>query len=213
MLIRTATLTCALAVSFMAGQSAMAQCDSPACGSGTSSCDGSTQAFGSTVQADWDAFKQRFKLDSDRNAAWPHPFLAADRQAYRDMFKPCYDRGWEIEHTLSDACFDNETGRINRLGAAKVAQLVHTAPNNRKTLFVHQSDSAELAASRMKQVETYIREEFGRSAGVSVAVTQNFPVTGHGTYAENVSRQWHANLPKPVLQASSVSSAVGGGGQ
>lgn len=213
MLIRTATLACAFAVSLVTAQSVSAQTqDIPAPEAECNSCSSSSlSSFGSSVQSDWDAFKRRFKLDTDRNEAWPHPFLTADRAAYRAMWAPCYDRGWEIEHTLSGACFDDETGKLNRLGAAKIAQLVHTAPSNRKTLFIHQNQSSELAQSRLSQVENYIRQEYGRSAGVAVAVTRNFPVTGSGAYAENISRQWQSNLPRPVLQASSVTNAVNGG--
>lgn len=208
MLIRTATLACAFALSLVAPQFAAAQCETGDCGSTTTT---TSSSYGSALQSDWHAFKNRFKLDTDRNEAWPHPFLATDRQAYRDMWRPCYDRGWEIEHTLSNECFDAETGELNRMGAAKVAQLVQAAPKNRKTLFIHQGGSAELAAARLDLVQKYIQVEYGRQAGVMVATTENFPVTGRGTYAELITRQWQTSLPRPALSGNSVSSAIAGG--
>lgn len=189
-----------------------AGCADGNCGSaGCSSC---RTAFGAQSaqgdrHSDLHAFQDRWDKDYDRNVAWPVPFQMTDRQVYRNYFKPCYDRGWEIEHTLSDACFDSKTGRLNRLGAAKITQVVQAAPKNRKTIFVHQNASPLMASNRVAAVEEFVQYEFGRSAGVAVAVTNNFPTTGAGSYAEAITRSFHSNLPKPQLKTQTVSGAIG----
>lgn len=214
MLIRTATVACAFAVSIVTAQSVLAQYETAAPPMPTNDVpcetDGAVASSTSSLHSDWESFKRRFHLDTERNEAWPHPFVGPDRQAYREMFRPCYDRGWEIEHSLSDACFDAETGELNRLGAAKVAQMVRSAPANRKTLFVYQSKSPDVARHRVDLVRNYIQAEYGRSAGIAVATTRNYPETGSGTYAETISRQWQRSLPSPTLRVQSVSGAVGG---
>jgi len=173
----------------------------------TSVAGGHSHASGN-AKSDWQAFRNRANLDYSRNAAWPAPFNTVDRQTYRAMFQPCFDRGWEIEHTLSDACFDATTGKLNNLGAAKVAQVVQAAPSHRKMIYVHQSSSEFAASNRMTAVLDYVQYEFGRSAGIQLAVTKNFPVTGRGSYAESITRQFQENLPPPVLQAQTVSGAL-----
>lgn len=150
----------------------------------------------------------RMALDYDRNAAWPTPFREMDRNSYYEWFQPCYDRGWEIELSLSDACFD-ENGQLNRLGENKVMQAVRHSPQDRRTLFVW-ADSDELAQTRITSVQQHLQMEFGRSANMMVAATTNYPVTGRGSYAESVTRAFRENIPPPVLNAQSVSGSVGG---
>jgi hypothetical protein len=155
----------------------------------------------------------RAGLDYDRNAAWPTPFREMDRATYYEWFQPCLDRGWEIELTLSDACFD-ESGRLNRLGAAKVMQAVRHSPQDRRSVFVW-GETPEIAQARIEHVQQHLQTEFGRSANLMVASTQNFPITGRGSYAESVTRAFRENLPPPVLSAQPVAGAVGdeGGGE
>jgi len=153
----------------------------------------------------------RARLDYNRNAAWPQPFLDADRAAYQGFIQPCIDRGWEIQNTLSDDCFDGRTGRLNRMGAAKIRDVVHAAPLSRKSVFVYSSGAKELVDARVKEVKSYLQYEFGRSNNVNVAVTKSFPHGGRGIYAENMVPKYYDALPKPALNGDSVSSAVSGG--
>lgn len=152
----------------------------------------------------------RMGLDYDRNAAWPTPFREMDRSTYYEWFQPCYDRGWEIELTLSDACFD-ESGNLNRLGQAKVLQAIRHSPQDRRSVYVW-GETSEIAQSRIASVQQHVQTEFGRSANLLVASTQNFPITGRGSYAESVTRNFKENLPPPVLNAQAVAGAVGGTG-
>lgn len=164
----------------------------------------SASAAGAEIKQSFD----RMGLDYDRNAAWPTPFREMDRATYYEWFQPCLDRGWEIELTLSDACFE-ESGRLNRLGAAKVMQAVRHSPQDRRSVYVW-GETAEIAQARIESVQQHLQTEFGRSANMMVASTQNFPVTGRGSYAESVTRAFKENLPPPVLNAQAVSGAVEG---
>jgi hypothetical protein len=169
---------------------------------------GSVSQARSSAQADFKKSQDRFNLDFDRNAAWPTPFREMDRSTYYEWFQPCLDRGWEIELTLSDACFD-ESGKLNRLGAAKVMQAVRRAPTDRRNIYVW-GDSAEKTQSRIASVQEHVQTEFGRSANLVVSATTNFPVTGRGSYAESITRSFQQNLPTPTINAQPVSGAVGG---
>lgn len=153
----------------------------------------------------------RARLDYNRNAAWPQPFVIADRAAYKGFIQPCINRGWEIQNTLSDDCFDGRTGRLNRMGAARIRDVVHAAPVSRKSVFVYSSGPKNLVEARVKEVQSYLIYEFGRSNGVSVAVTRNFPHGGRGIYAENMVPKYYDALPTPALNGDSVSSAINGG--
>jgi len=118
------------------------------------------------------------------------------------------DRGWETELALSDACFD-EAGKLNRLGAAKVVQAVRHSPQDRRSVFVW-AETPEIAQARVEAVQQHVQLEFGRSANLMVVSTPNFPVTGRGSYAETVTRNFRENLPLPVLNSQAITGAVSG---
>ncbi len=162
----------------------------------------------SAVASDGKAIFHRAGLDYSRNAAWPTPFSEMDRGSYRAMFQPCFDRGWELEATLSDACFD-ESGRLNRLGAAKIAQVQRHSPLDRRTVYVY-GELPQVVDARLATVRQHIEVEHGRSANLLVSSTEHFPVTGRGSYGEAVTRALRDSLPTPAINAQSVSGAVGG---
>jgi hypothetical protein len=152
--------------------------------------------------------RHRFWLDYDRNAAWPVPFNEMDRETYHAWFRPCIERGWELEQTLSDACFDS-AGYLNSMGIHKVTQAMRSAPSDHRVVYVY-ALSEQVAAARAEAVRQHLQVEFGRSANLMVNTTRNFPVTGRGSYAEAVTRAFQENLPPPVLNAQAISGAVGG---
>lgn len=176
-------------------------------GSVSSMGGGVTQAA-TSLASDSKAIFHRAGLDYSRNAAWPTPFSQMDRGSYRAFFQPCLDRGWELEATLSDACFD-ENGSLNRLGAAKIAQIQRHAPLDRRTVYVF-GEQPQLIDARMEIVRQHIQVEHGRSANLLVSATEHFPVTGRGSYGEAVTRALRDSLPPPTINAQSVSGAVGG---
>jgi hypothetical protein len=179
----------------------------------TTAVEGPTYGFGSghrieTMKSEWRAFSDRFWLDYDRNNAWPGAFNQIDQATYRAWFQPCLDRGWEIELTLSEACFD-QAGQLNNLGAAKVAQAVHRSPSDRRQLYVH-ATSSTVAEARVENVRKFLQVEYGKSANLVVSATENLPITGRGGYSEAVTRSFQTNMPKPVLNVTGVSGAIAG---
>lgn len=158
------------------------------------------------------SFLDRSRLDYQRNVAWPHPFVHADRASYKGFIQPCIDRGWEIQNTLSEDCFDGQSGRLNRLGAAKIRNVVHAAPLHRRSVFVYGANGSDLVQARIKEVQSYLTYEFGRSNNVTVLATANYPHGGRGIYAEHMIPKYFEAIPNPALNAQSVSSAVSGGG-
>lgn len=175
---------------------------------GLGAAGGSVSQATSAVASDTKAIFHRVGLDYSRNAAWPTPFSELDRASYRAMFQPCFDRGWELEASLSDACFD-ESGRLNRLGAAKIAQIQRHSPLDRRTVYVY-GEQPQVVDARLTIVRQHIEVEHGRSANLLVASTEHFPVTGRGSYGEAVTRALRDSLPTPAINAQSVSGAVGG---
>jgi len=169
---------------------------------------GNASQAGSAVVSDGKAIFHRAGLDYSRNTAWPTPFSDMDRASYRAMFQPCFDRGWELEATLSDACFD-DSGRLNRMGAAKIAQIQRHSPLDRRTVYVY-SDQPQVVDARLAMVRQHIELEHGRSANLLVASTEHFPVTGRGSYSEAVTRALRDSLPTPAINAQSVGGAIGG---
>ncbi len=169
---------------------------------------GAVSASANNAKAEVKQTADRMRLDYDRNAAWPTPFREMDRSTYYEWFQPCLDRGWETELALSDACFD-EAGKLNRLGAAKVVQAVRHSPQDRRSVFVW-AETPEIAQARVEAVQQHVQLEFGRSANLMVVSTPNYPVTGRGSYAETVTRNFRENLPLPVLNAQAITGAVSG---
>lgn len=175
---------------------------------GLGAANGSVSQATSAVASDTKAIFHRAGLDYSRNAAWPTPFSEMDRGSYRAIFQPCFDRGWELEATLSDACFD-EAGRLNRLGAAKIAQVQRHSPLDRRTVYVY-GEQPQIVDARLAMVRQHIEVEHGRSANLLVSSTGHFPVTGRGSYGEAVTRALRDSLPTPAINGQSVSGAVGG---
>ncbi|QDU94995.1 hypothetical protein [Lignipirellula cremea] len=167
--------------------------------------------LGSVASADWYSFWERSKLDFHRNTSWPHPFQEQEREAVRAPFRTMVNKGWQVEHTLTDWYFNQETQQLTPAGEMRLRYLLST-PEQRRAVFVLQAPSREMTAIRVDSVQQSIARLQPEGQLPPVYETQLSPHVWPGSNIDLLSRKFYAGQPAPKLQAGSGGGAGGGSG-
>jgi hypothetical protein len=162
-----------------------------------------------TVRDDWQAFCDRVRLDTHRNMCWPVPFNLADRQATRAPFHIMENNGWQIQNTLGEFHFNQETHNLNTAGVSKLHWIVSSTPLHRRTVFVHRSMSDEQTKNRVDSVQQAIARLLPKGQMPEVLLSDSPPAISPGFYPDAINRSMRQNVPSPVLPSS---TSLGGAG-
>ncbi len=193
--------------------SAVAQCNSDwgnhvhGCGHQNARICGVGGGFAADYREQWDRFKADYNLTSARNAAWPQPFKCRDRALTYQFFQTNIDAGWEYAYTLTSIHFDTESNELNRAGEAKVAWIMQTSPQHRRSIFVYQEDSDSIDY-RIASVKETVNRWYGHLGVASIAATNTLPQGGDGTYFQTINELYLDSRPIPALNAS-IGGAIG----
>jgi hypothetical protein len=167
-----------------------------AAGQGTADC----------WRANWDQFRADCDLVTQRNNAWPKPFVCHDRWACYAMLQMNVTCGWEVAHTLTDTHFDLESNQLNSAGKAKVAWIMQNAPQDQKGIFVYQAIPGGEVETRLDSVRQWTEQWYSHLGPAHVAFTQRLPNNMSGAYSEAISLNYLQSLPTPALPSSTGSS-------
>lgn len=170
---------------------------------------GSLADHWSQSKAKWHAYKKHAAIVVQRNSAWPKPFECHDRQVYFATWYPMYQRGYDVQTTLSDAHFDKDTNELNTAGKQKIAGIMQHLPKERRQLLVYENGDLAGTQKRVEQVRSATSTWFGHLGDIKIATT---PMPAYGQSASLVQRfntDFPGALPSPGV--STASSGTGGG--
>ena len=154
---------------------------------------------------EWRTYKHHAHIVYQRNEAWPKPFQCHDRQLYFANFYPMYQRGYEIESTLTDNHFDRETNKLNSAGKRKIAGIMQNMPKHRRNIYVFEKGDAEITQARVADVRVSVDEWFGHLGAPKIATTTNPVYYQSGVEVQQFTSNFLGALPTPGI-------AIGGGG-
>lgn len=142
------------------------------------------------------------------NNMWPAPFVARDRQAVRAPFAVMIDKGWQIQNTLGDHHFDEETQQLTRAGELQLRWIVTQSPENRRTVFVLRGHNEDATSVRVDTVQQAVAQLQPRGPLPAVVQTNKIPPASPAEYADDVNQKAIKARPTPALPAG----ATGGSG-
>lgn len=157
------------------------------------------------ASADW---LRSWARDAQRNAAWPRPFIQADREAAVAPFAVMVAKGWERQNTLDSYHF-NEKNELNEAGRRKVLQIVTTAPEQYRTIYIERSVDADISAARVAAAQD-IAARYAVNREVPQVLESNIPFHGWpGEYADRIDTKFRDSQPDPRLPPMQMSSSSG----
>ncbi len=157
------------------------------------------------TRSEWDAFKAHAEIVRQRNEAWPKPFQCHDRQCYFATFYPMYQRGYEIQSTLTDAHFEKDSNELNSAGKQKIAGIMQNLPVQRRQIFVFEQGDDERTHARVAAVKVAVNEWFGHMNPPTVLTTARPAHFQSGLEIQQFNQNFLGALPQPGI-------AIGGGG-
>ncbi len=95
----------------------------------------------------------RIWLDYRRNAAWPDPFIPADRAAVKTPFMIMADKGWERQNLLAEYHFTDGNDELSPAGFRRLNWIATQAPLTRRVVFVQRGATPEITAARADAVQ------------------------------------------------------------
>lgn len=159
---------------------------------------------GSFACADWQQFKQRCKLDWQRNQAWPAPFVAQDRIAACSPFVAMNMNGWRDQCTLSNFHFDPESQQLTEVGRLRVQQIVREHPETFRNVFVVRGMTPEATSSRVDSVQQFVNNLAGQETASEVRLVELEPRGVTADDVQMISSKLKSSMPDPRLPASST---------
>lgn len=146
------------------------------------------------------------------NNAWPQPFVMQDRQAVRAPFAIMIDKGWQLQNTLGDYHFDQETQQLTRAGELQLKWILTQTPESRRTIFVLRGHNEDATSVRVDTVQQAVAQLQPRGPLPAVVQTNNVPPASPAEYADDVQQKAIKARPVPTLPAASTSSGGGSSG-
>jgi hypothetical protein len=181
------------------------------CGGGAGCRGGTLADHWSQSKAKWHAYNKTAKIVRQRNQAWPKPFECHDRQVYFATFYPMYQRGYDVQTTLTDAHFDEDTNELNTAGKQKIAGIMQNLPLERRQLLVFENGNTFATDKRVEQVRSAAKEWFGHLGDITVAKT-TMPAYGQSAdLVQKLNSDFAGALPNPGISVSSGGGVSGGG--
>ena len=159
---------------------------------------------------EWNAYKNHAELVRQRNEAWPKPFQCHDRRIYFATFYPMYQRGFEIQTTLTDTHFDKNTNKLNSAGKQKIAGIMQNLPLERRQIHIFETGDAEITQARMAEVRVALSDWFGHLAAPTIATTHKPAYYQNGVEVQHLNTNFIGSLPTPGVALGGSSEDSGG---
>lgn len=157
------------------------------------------------AQADW---LRSWAQDARRNNAWPRPFIQADREAVWAPFSVMVMKGWERQNTL-DAHHFNEDNELNEAGRRKVHQIVTTAPEQYRSIYIERDPNADVTAARVAAAQD-IAARYATHREMPQVLETTIPYRGWpGEYADAIDSKYRDSQPEPRIPAMQNTSSSG----
>jgi hypothetical protein len=157
----------------------------------------------SVASGDWKQFKQRCKLDWQRNQAWPNPFVAQDRLAACSPFVTMTVNGWRDQCTLSNFHFDPESQQLTEVGRLRVQQILREHPEMYRNVFVVRGTTPEATTARVDSAQQFVNNLAGQETGSEVRLVELEPRGVTADDVQMISSKLKSSMPDPRLPASS----------
>lgn len=172
------------------------------------SCDTGACNPGSMWSADCGdlGFCGRHKQDYYRNKMWPMPFQTQDTRSVMSYFDAQRNKGWQLHNTVGTAMYQPGTGQLTNSGMAHLHWIVNQAPQQRRTVFILQAETAEETAARVEATQLAISKLVPVGPLPQLYLTNREAPGSSGLYQTSINRAMTTSVPSPRLSNS------GGGG-
>ncbi len=155
--------------------------------------------------------KDSVVTDFKRNNCWPEPFVCPDRQAVRAPFNVMVHNGWQLQNTVSNHHFEEESGELTIAGKNKIFWILNHAPKQHRVVYVQKSRDPEITVQRLQMVQALAGVYAPEGTLAMVQATINEPPGWTAERVGSVTRAFESSAPAPQLPAAATSSASTGG--
>ncbi len=139
---------------------------------------------------------------------WPLPYICADRDAVRGVWRAQVDNGWQMATTLYDYHFNVDSNTLNKSGQQHLQWILQSAPAESRQLYVQSVNDANVNQIRIASVQQAAVNLAGPDAIMPVALRVT-PAAGRP--AEEVSwifeQQQMLRVPPKIEYTSPASNA------
>lgn len=137
--------------------------------------------------------------DSERNTAWPRPFVYPDRHAARAPFYLMVNKGWHHQNLLGSHHFDASTHQLNESGRVKVQWILTQNPISRRTLFVQRGLTRHVTDTRVASVRRNASTMLPEGDKILVVESNLVPLGVPAEYIDAIYRKSTATIPNPRI--------------
>ncbi|HBE70655.1 MAG TPA: hypothetical protein DDW52_21125 [Planctomycetaceae bacterium] len=149
-------------------------------------------------------FCGRHKQDYYRNKMWPVPFRAQDTRSVMSYFDAQRNKGWQLHNTVGTAMYQPGTGQLTNSGLAHLHWIVNKAPQQRRTVFILQAETAEETAARVESTQLAISKLVPVGPLPQLYLTNREAPGSSGLYQTSINRAMTTSVPSPRLGQSSA---------
>ncbi len=153
--------------------------------------------------------KDSVVTDFKRNNCWPDPFICPDRATVRAPFNVMVRNGWQLQNTISQHHFDEESGELTVSGQNKIYWILNHAPKQHRTVYVQMSREPTVTAQRLQAVHALAQRYAAPGLIAQVEPTMNEPPGWNAEQVGYVNRAFLESAPAPQLPAATSSSVSG----
>lgn len=147
-------------------------------------------------------FANNMVRDFKRNNCWPEPFVGPDRYSVRAPFALMVHNGWRRQNLLGDYHFEEGTAMLKEVGRLKVRWILTVAPQQHRTIYVHESANPEVTLERIKSVQE-VALQYTRSGEIPVIEPTTVDPTGWpAERVDAIDRRWADSIPDPRLPSA-----------
>jgi len=140
--------------------------------------------------------------DTKRRHCWPEPFVCPDRNDVRAPFALMVNNGWRVQNMLADHHFVVGTGELTEAGRRKVRWVLTEVPADRRIIYVHRAEEAELTAERVDSAKKLAAKLIQGGGQPPMVLETGIPVRGWpAAEVDLINRKFEATTPDPRLPA------------
>ena len=92
--------------------------------------------------------------DVKERQIWPEQYRPIDKASAVAPFPTMIENGWRRQNMLVAAHFDANSNQLTEAGQNKIRWILTSAPQQRRSIYVHVADSSEETSTRIASVHS-----------------------------------------------------------
>ncbi len=157
----------------------------------------------------FDETAHHIKQGARRNAAWPWPYVCADRVAVREPFGMMISNGWRRQNLLGPHHFNDKSNQLTTAGELRVRWIMTQAPAQRREIFVERDASPEVTALRLTTARDYATRVAMDGQTPQLMETHLVSEGRPASVVDATNVRFQESMPAPTLPAATLDIGTG----